>query len=64
MRDSNWAHGRRALAVPLAFAIGALSPLIGANLLRFEDIETVEAGLASIGGAATSRSSMIAAYPA
>ena len=54
------------MAPPLAFVIGVLGPLIGADLLHLRDIEAAETGLASIGGAGTFDgivlSGIIAAY--
>jgi len=40
-------------APPVAFVIGVLGPLIGADLLHLKDIEAADAGVASIGGAGT-----------
>lgn len=40
-------------APQVAFAAGVLGPLIGADLLHLRDIETLETGIASIGGAGT-----------
>lgn len=40
-------------APPVAFIAGVLGPLIGADLLHLRDIEQLEAGMASIGGAGT-----------
>jgi len=40
-------------APPVAFVIGVLGPLIGADLLHLKDIEAAETGIASIGGAGT-----------
>jgi uncharacterized membrane protein len=37
----------------VAFVAGVLGPLIGADLLHLRDIETLETGIASIGGAGT-----------
>lgn len=42
-----------ALAAPLAFAVGVLGPLIGADLLHLRDIYKISTGVASIGGAGT-----------
>jgi len=54
------------MAPPLAFVIGVLGPLIGADLLHLRDIEAAETGVASIGGAGTFDgivlSGIIAAY--
>jgi uncharacterized membrane protein len=53
-------------APPLAFVIGVLGPLIGADLLHLGQIEATETGVASIGGAGTFDgivlSGIIAAY--
>lgn len=53
-------------APPLAFIIGVLGPLIGADLLHLREIEATETGVASIGGAGTFDgivlSGIIAAY--
>lgn len=53
-------------APPVAFVIGVLGPLIGADLLHLKDIEAAETGMASIGGAGTFDgivlSGIIAAY--
>lgn len=53
-------------APPVAFIIGVIGPLVGADLLHLKDIELVEAGVASIGGAGTFDgivlSGIIAAY--
>ncbi len=53
-------------APPVAFVIGVMGPLIGADLLHLRDIEAVETGIASIGGAGTFDgivlSGIIAAY--
>jgi len=38
---------------PVAFIIGVLGPLIGADLLHLKDIDAAETGMASIGGAGT-----------
>ncbi len=40
-------------APQVAFVAGVLGPLIGADLLHLRDIETLETGVASIGGAGT-----------
>jgi uncharacterized membrane protein len=40
-------------ATPVAFVAGVLGPLVGADLLHLRDIERIEAGMASIGGAGT-----------
>ena len=42
-----------AQAPQVAFAAGVLGPLIGADLLHLRDIEGLETGIASIGGAGT-----------
>ncbi len=53
-------------APPVAFVIGVLGPLIGADLLHLKDIEAAETGVASVGGAGTFDgivlSGIIAAY--
>jgi len=53
-------------APPVAFVIGVLGPLIGADLLHLKDIEAAGTGMASIGGAGTFDgivlSGIIAAY--
>jgi uncharacterized membrane protein len=53
-------------APPVAFVIGVLGPLIGADLLHLKDVEAAETGMASIGGAGTFDgivlSGVIAAY--
>lgn len=53
-------------APPVAFVIGVSGPLVGADLLHLKEIETVETGVASIGGAGTFDgivlSGIIAAY--
>ncbi len=53
-------------APPAAFVIGVTGPLVGADLLHLKEIETVETGIASIGGAGTFDgivlSGIIAAY--
>ncbi len=40
-------------APPVAFIAGVLGPVIGADLLHMRDIQTVDTGIASIGGAGT-----------
>lgn len=40
-------------APPIAFTSGVLGPLIGADLLHLKDIERLQTGVASIGGAGT-----------
>jgi uncharacterized membrane protein len=40
-------------APQVAFVAGVLGPLIGADLLHLRDIEALETGVASIGGAGT-----------
>lgn len=40
-------------APQVAFVAGVLGPLIGADLLHLRDIDTLETGIASIGGAGT-----------
>ncbi len=40
-------------APPIAFCSGVLGPLIGADLLHLRDIQKIETGVASIGGAGT-----------
>ncbi len=40
-------------APQVAFVAGALGPLIGADLLHLRDIESLDTGIASIGGAGT-----------
>lgn len=40
-------------APPVAFCAGILGPLIGADLLHIEDIQSINTGVASIGGAGT-----------
>lgn len=40
-------------APPIAFVAGVLGPLIGADLLHLDDIEQLQTGVASIGGAGT-----------
>lgn len=41
------------VAAPVAFAIGVIGPLVGADLMHLKDIETNEIGVVSIGGAGT-----------
>ncbi|HTS41231.1 MAG TPA: DUF1614 domain-containing protein [Xanthobacteraceae bacterium] len=41
------------LAAPVAFIIGVVGPLVGADLMHLKDVETSELGIASIGGAGT-----------
>lgn len=41
------------MAPPVAFIIGVVGPLVGADLLHLKDIEASEIGIASIGGAGT-----------
>lgn len=41
------------MAPPVAFTVGVLGPLIGADLLHLADIKAIGAGVASIGGAGT-----------
>lgn len=41
------------LAPPIAFCAGVLGPLIGADLLHLKEIEKLNTGVASIGGAGT-----------
>ncbi|MFO7861716.1 MAG: DUF1614 domain-containing protein [Desulfosalsimonas sp.] len=43
----------RELAPPIAFCAGVLGPLIGADLLHLKEIEKLNTGVASIGGAGT-----------
>jgi len=54
------------MAPPVAFIIGVIGPLVGADLLHLRDIEVNEIGIASIGGAGTFDgivlSGIIAAY--
>ena len=38
---------------PVAFAIGVIGPLVGADLMHLKDIEANEIGVVSIGGAGT-----------
>ncbi len=40
-------------APPIAFVAGVLGPLIGADLLHMDDIQQLQTGVASIGGAGT-----------
>jgi len=40
-------------AAPVAFAIGVIGPLVGADLMHLKDIEANEIGVVSIGGAGT-----------
>jgi uncharacterized membrane protein len=53
-------------APPLAFVIGVMGPLIGADLLHLRELEAAQTGIASIGGAGTFDgivlSGIIAAY--
>ncbi len=53
-------------APPVAFVIGVMGPLVGADLLHLKDIEASDTGIASIGGAGTFDgivlSGIIAAY--
>lgn len=41
------------VAAPVAFAIGVVGPLVGADLMHLKDIEASEIGVVSIGGAGT-----------
>ena len=41
------------VAAPVAFAIGVIGPLVGADLLHLKDIEANEIGVVRIGGAGT-----------
>ena len=41
------------MAPPIAFCAGVLGPLIGADLLHLKEIEKINTGVASIGGAGT-----------
>jgi uncharacterized membrane protein len=41
------------VAAPVAFAIGVIGPLVGADLMHLKDIEANEIGVVSIGGAGT-----------
>lgn len=43
----------RELAPSIAFCAGVMGPLIGADLLHLKDIEKINTGIASIGGAGT-----------
>ncbi len=40
-------------AAPVAFVIGVVGPLVGADLLHLTEIEAAEIGIVSIGGAGT-----------
>jgi uncharacterized membrane protein len=40
-------------APPIAFVAGVLGPLIGADLLHLDEVERLQTGVASIGGAGT-----------
>ena len=40
-------------ATPVAFVAGVAGPLVGADLLHLRDIERIESGMVSIGGAGT-----------
>jgi uncharacterized membrane protein len=40
-------------AAPVAFTIGVVGPLVGADLMHLKDIEANEIGVVSIGGAGT-----------
>ena len=40
-------------APPVAFAAGVMGPLVGADLLHLKDIQALNTGIASIGGAGT-----------
>ncbi|MGQ4810481.1 hypothetical protein NKDENANG_03951 [Candidatus Entotheonellaceae bacterium PAL068K] len=40
-------------APPVAFVAGVLGPLIGADLLHLDEVEGLQTGVASIGGAGT-----------
>ena len=40
-------------APPVAFVIGVVGPLVGADLLHLRDVEATEIGVVSIGGAGT-----------
>jgi uncharacterized membrane protein len=42
-----------AFAPPVAFIAGVLGPLVGADLLHLNDIKSIGANVASIGGAGT-----------
>ena len=41
------------VAAPVAFVIGVVGPLVGADLMHLKDIEASEIGVVSIGGAGT-----------
>jgi uncharacterized membrane protein len=41
------------VAAPVAFAIGVIGPLVGADVMHLKDIEASEIGIVSIGGAGT-----------
>ncbi|NIP59124.1 MAG: DUF1614 domain-containing protein [Gemmatimonadetes bacterium] len=41
------------MAPPVAFVAGVLGPLVGADLLHFDDVKEIGTGMASIGGAGT-----------
>jgi len=41
------------VAAPVAFAIGVIGPLVGADLMHLKDIGASEIGVVSIGGAGT-----------
>jgi uncharacterized membrane protein len=41
------------VAAPVAFVIGVIGPLVGADLMHLKDIEASEIGVVSIGGAGT-----------
>lgn len=41
------------MAPPVAFVAGVLGPLLGADLLHFDDVKEIATGMASIGGAGT-----------
>lgn len=53
-------------APPVAFVIGVMGPLVGADLLHLKEVEAAKTGIASIGGAGTFDgivlSGIIAAY--
>ena len=40
-------------ATPIAFVAGVAGPLIGADLLHLREIEQIDSGMISIGGAGT-----------
>jgi uncharacterized membrane protein len=40
-------------ATPVAFIAGTLGPLVGADLLHLRDVEQLNTGIVSIGGAGT-----------